>query len=31
LEELPEIEKVTFGEPIVEELPGQVAMEETQG
>ena len=31
LEELPEIEKVNFGEPLPEEVPGQVTMEETQG
>ena len=31
LEELPEIEKVNFGEPLPEEVPGQVTMEEAQG
>ena len=31
LDELPEIEKVDFGEPLPEEVPGQVTMEEAQG
>jgi len=30
LEELPEIEKVNFGEPLPEEVPGQVGLEEVQ-
>ncbi len=31
LDELPQIEKVDFGEPLPEEVPGQVTMEEAQG